>query len=84
MTDDYRMKAMAKLDGFWNDQIGLAMNTPLYCEDHNAVQRVVDKLDEEEIVRYATKLRQLAGDHSFLFTTTCRQKIDAILHCKGG
>jgi hypothetical protein len=83
MTDEELTIAAAKIEGFWSDQIGLAMNTPNFLIDHNAVQRLVDRLDRKELVCFTSKLRRLVGDSAFIPTATCRQKLIAIMHCLG-
>ena len=57
-----------------------------YLEDHNAVQRVIDGLDEEGTFRYVRRLRELMGDltaYCFIIKATPRQKCEAILKAKG-
>ena len=101
MNESRQVEEMAKLDGwskegrFWrhlngnlSDNLGCGQTD--YLKDHNAVQRIVDGLDEHTVVQFVIKLAEICqrdcnGDYTRRYTmyATCPQKVEAILKACG-
>ena len=72
---------------------GSCFKLPDYLADHNAVQRVVDGLDENSLTRYTLNLsyytggqkdsRWKTGEVCKLLLASCYQKCEAILRAVG-
>ena len=102
MTEQAQIEAMAWLDGYtlagdkYKNYIcpdGGFMGRrglPSYLNDHNAVQRVIDGLDEP--YEYGQELLFIVDPHEcsvggeyspLIFQATCAQKVEAILKATG-
>lgn len=56
MTDEKIIEALARLDGEWQNNIAVISNNlgnPDYINSHDAVQRIIDGMDDETLVEYS-------------------------------
>ena len=98
MKESAQIEAMAKFE-YWRDvewRNGRAYGNnaatwskcvPDYLHDHNAVQMVIDGLDEDTVMQYIIELSAICKrdnpQRRFTMYATCPQKVEAILRATG-
>ena len=66
MTDKQIIEAMQKMDGSW---IGHNWrNFADYLNDHNAIQRIIDELNDETVDEYMYQLEEVTSANSRLIS----------------